>query len=65
MLLVILAGASFVISLSIVGLMAQGNYLLDIPSDRSSHTQPTPRGGGLGFVYSFCHYKHDTVTKRL
>lgn len=24
--------------------------LLDIPNDRSSHTQPTPRGGGLGFI---------------
>nr|WP_238718260.1 glycosyltransferase family 4 protein [Petrachloros mirabilis] len=27
--------------------------LLDIPNDRSSHTQPTPRGGGLGFILSF------------
>ena len=53
MLLLILAIASFVISLSIVRLMAQGNYLLDIPSDRSSHTQPTARGGGLGFVMAF------------
>ena len=53
MLLVILAIASFVISLVIVRLMAQKSYLLDIPSDRSSHTQPTPRGGGLGFVLAF------------
>ena len=28
-------------------------YLLDIPNDRSSHTKPTPRGGGLGFVIAF------------
>ncbi len=27
--------------------------LLDIPNDRSSHTQPTPRGGGLGFLVAF------------
>jgi Fuc2NAc and GlcNAc transferase len=24
--------------------------LLDVPNDRSSHTQPTPRGGGLGIL---------------
>lgn len=24
--------------------------LLDVPNDRSSHTRPTPRGGGLGIV---------------
>lgn len=28
-------------------------YLLDIPNHRSSHTQPTPRGGGLGFILAF------------
>ncbi|MCT7983625.1 glycosyltransferase family 4 protein [Laspinema sp. A4] len=27
--------------------------LLDIPNDRSSHSQPTPRGGGLGFILAF------------
>lgn len=27
--------------------------LIDIPNDRSSHTQPTPRGGGIGFVIAF------------
>ncbi|WP_204141997.1 glycosyltransferase family 4 protein [Halomicronema sp. CCY15110] len=26
---------------------------LDVPNDRSSHTQPTPRGGGLGFCVAF------------
>jgi Fuc2NAc and GlcNAc transferase len=28
-------------------------YLLDIPNQRSSHKQPTPRGGGLGFIIAF------------
>lgn len=27
--------------------------LLDLPNERSSHTQPTPRGGGLALVVSF------------
>ncbi len=27
--------------------------LLDIPNERSSHTRPTPRGGGIGFVVAF------------
>ena len=27
--------------------------MLDLPNDRSLHTDPTPRGGGLGFVVAF------------
>ena len=27
--------------------------LVDLPNERSSHTRPTPRGGGLGFIISF------------
>lgn len=27
--------------------------LLDVPNRRSSHTRPTPRGGGLGFILAF------------
>lgn len=27
--------------------------LMDIPNERSSHTQPTPRGGGIGFIAAF------------
>ena len=27
--------------------------LLDIPNERSSHSQPTPSGGGLAIVISF------------
>ncbi|MGL4503811.1 MAG: MraY family glycosyltransferase, partial [Planktothrix sp.] len=30
-----------------------GQKLIDIPSDRSSHQNPTPRGGGLGFIVAF------------
>jgi Fuc2NAc and GlcNAc transferase len=29
---------------------ARSRALLDLPTERSSHTQPTPRGGGLGIV---------------
>ncbi len=28
--------------------------LLDHPNERSSHTEPTPRGGGVAIVVSFC-----------
>jgi Fuc2NAc and GlcNAc transferase len=47
--------ASFGIALAIVYLIATKlqNFLVDIPNDRSSHTQPTPRGGGLGFIIAF------------
>ena len=31
---------------------ATARALLDIPSDRSSHAVPTPRGGGLGIVFA-------------
>lgn len=51
----LLAIASGVMSFAIVGAIAQrfGQQLLDIPNERSSHTRPTPRGGGLGFVLAF------------
>ncbi|PZU94466.1 MAG: glycosyl transferase family 4 [Pseudanabaena sp.] len=54
-LLLILSVSSFIISLLTVFLIKQGfrEKLLDIPNDRSSHTQPTPRGGGLGFIIAF------------
>ena len=53
--LLILSFISFSISLLAVALIKQrfGQQLLDIPNDRSSHTQPTPRGGGLGFIIAF------------
>lgn len=46
----------FVLSLALTGLVrryALKKSLLDIPNDRSSHVQPTPRGGGLGFLVAF------------
>ncbi|NEO32421.1 MAG: glycosyltransferase family 4 protein [Symploca sp. SIO3C6] len=51
----ILAIASAVLSLLGVALIKQrwGKQLLDIPNQRSSHSQPTPRGGGIGFIIAF------------
>ena len=31
----------------------QRHALLDIPNDRSSHTNPTPLGGGIGIIITF------------
>lgn len=47
--------ASFLISLFLVFIIKQNfsKQLLDIPNERSSHVNPTPRGGGLGFVITF------------
>lgn len=47
--------ASGLLSFLLVASIRQylSRFLLDIPNDRSSHTQPTPRGGGLGFVLAF------------
>jgi UDP-N-acetylmuramyl pentapeptide phosphotransferase/UDP-N-acetylglucosamine-1-phosphate transferase len=55
MLLLILSFFSFLISWLTVAFIKQrlSQQLLDIPNDRSSHTQPTPRGGGLGFILAF------------
>jgi Fuc2NAc and GlcNAc transferase len=33
--------------------LALRRRLLDLPNERSSHTEPTPRGGGLAIVLSF------------
>ncbi len=46
---------SFVLSLLAVALLKQylSQHMLDIPNERSSHTKPTPRGGGLGFIVAF------------
>lgn len=47
--------AIFIFSLATVYWLKQNfsKTLLDIPNDRSTHTQPTPRGGGLGFIIAF------------
>lgn len=52
---VILLVVSFLLSLFLTGVVKQrfSQELLDIPNERSSHTQPTPRGGGLGFIMAF------------
>ncbi|HEY9752467.1 MAG TPA: glycosyltransferase family 4 protein [Coleofasciculaceae cyanobacterium] len=51
----ILVTVSFVISLVIVDSLRQpfAQHLLDVPNGRSSHTMPTPRGGGVGFLLAF------------
>ncbi len=45
----------FIISLTAVFGVKKylGKSLADIPNDRSSHTQVTPRGGGIGFIMAF------------
>jgi Fuc2NAc and GlcNAc transferase len=55
MFIFLLCTISFLISFITVALIKQrfSQLLLDIPNERSSHTQPTPRGGGLGFIVGF------------
>ena len=38
----------------LVRLYALRKAILDIPNERSSHTTPTPRGGGIAVVLTFC-----------
>ena len=48
---------TFLLSLSLTALLrryALARSLLDIPNARSSHSLPTPRGGGVAIVVSFC-----------
>jgi Fuc2NAc and GlcNAc transferase len=47
---------SFALSWFLSGLAlryALAKQMLDVPNTRSSHTFPTPRGGGIGFVVAF------------
>lgn len=51
--LLVVAGTAAVLSWIAVGRVAaaaRDRSLLDVPTDRSSHTTPTPRGGGIGIV---------------
>lgn len=51
-----LLGAVFFASLSMTYVLrryALANSLIDVPNARSSHTLPTPRGGGVAIVVSF------------
>jgi UDP-N-acetylmuramyl pentapeptide phosphotransferase/UDP-N-acetylglucosamine-1-phosphate transferase len=48
--------STFLLSLIATGLMrryALQKQLLDIPNERSSHTSPMPRGGGVAIVVTF------------
>ena len=49
------ASIEFIISLTAVFGVKKylGKSLADIPNERSSHTQVTPRGGGIGFIAAF------------
>ncbi|WP_456387735.1 MraY family glycosyltransferase [Desulfolithobacter sp.] len=38
---------------SVLRRYALSHSMLDVPNQRSSHTAPTPRGGGLAIVFSF------------
>ncbi|MBU6185494.1 MAG: glycosyltransferase family 4 protein [Cyanobacteria bacterium REEB444] len=46
---------SFSVSYGLVGFLRQfwQHHFLDLPNERSSHSLPTPRHGGLGFILSF------------
>lgn len=53
---IIFLGAAFICSIILAGLLrryALRMNLLDIPNARSSHSVPTPRGGGLAVVVVF------------
>jgi UDP-N-acetylmuramyl pentapeptide phosphotransferase/UDP-N-acetylglucosamine-1-phosphate transferase len=50
-----LAMMSFVLSWGGTWIVARqfSDRFIDVPNERSSHTQPTPRGGGIAFVAAF------------
>ena len=54
-LFILFAGLTFCLSLLAVNLIRQNlrKQFIDIPNDRSSHTIPIPRGGGMGFIIAF------------
>lgn len=58
---------SFAIALASTGWLKRlfQTALVDIPNDRSSHTRPTPRGGGLGFLIAFLVVGWGSVGLRL
>ncbi|WP_409261264.1 MraY family glycosyltransferase [Pseudomonas putida] len=51
--LILLAGVAALAMTAGLRRYALARSLLDVPNARSSHTLPTPRGGGLAFVVSF------------
>jgi len=48
----LVAGASWVLT-GLLRRYAIARCLLDVPNNRSSHTSPTPRGGGISIVLTF------------
>lgn len=56
MMLLLTTAAALLMAWLLTGLMrryALRSQLLDIPNERSSHTAPTPRGGGVAIVATF------------
>ncbi|KQB55350.1 glycosyl transferase [Pseudomonas endophytica] len=54
--LILLAPAAAILALLLTGLLrryAIARSIIDVPTERSSHSVPTPRGGGVGIVLSF------------
>ena len=45
--------ASFTISAILCVFIIKRKSALDVPNERSSHTIPTPRGGGIAFIIAF------------
>jgi Fuc2NAc and GlcNAc transferase len=52
-LLVVLVGLATLLLTAVLHRYALSRSLMDVPNARSSHTVPTPRGGGLAIVFSF------------
>ncbi len=51
-----------------IKVIAEQKSIMDIPNDRSAHTRPTPRGGGLAIIIIFyigLFYLRDSVEPRL
>lgn len=46
----LVAGATSYFGVAAIRRLAERRRFLDIPNERSSHTRPTPRGGGLAIV---------------
>lgn len=51
-----MAGVSFALSACVVFAVRQvlARHLVDVPNERSLHSRPTPRGGGIGVVLASC-----------
>jgi UDP-GlcNAc:undecaprenyl-phosphate GlcNAc-1-phosphate transferase len=47
------AGAVFLLSAALTYVMARYVRVMDLPNDRSSHSRPVPKSGGIAFVASF------------